>query len=241
MSDLLDLVLEAHGGLERWREVESIDLRLTMGGPFAAVKQQPHGLPDVLVRVSAHTPRTRISPFPYSGSRGIFQPGKAWIENTQGDVTSQLEPPRDSFQGHELLTPWSDLQFLYFVGYAFRTYFTMPFVLIENGVKVQEEALHQENDESWRVLKVIFPPGMDVHCPVQKFYFDERGYLVRNDYFTEVSPGTAAHYIYDHKNFDGFIFPTHRRVVMREGDRAFVSRSSIFILDIHDVFVNRGR
>ena len=141
MSDLLDLVLEAHGGLDRWREVESIDLRLTMGGPFAAVKQQPRGLPDVLVRVSARTPQTLISPFPYRGSRGIFQPGKVRIENTQGEVNSQLDSPRNSFQGHEILTPWSDLQFLYFVGYAFRNYFTMPFLLAENGVKVQEDII----------------------------------------------------------------------------------------------------
>ena len=241
MSDLLDLVLEAHGGLERWREVESIDLRLTMGGPFAAVKQQPHGLPDVLVRVSARAPRTLISPFPYRGSRGIFQPGKVRIENTQGEATSQLDSPRDSFQGHEIMTPWSDLQFLYFVGYAFRNYFTMPFLLAENGVKVQEEVQHQESDGNLRVLKATFPASMDVHCAVQKFYFNEQGYLVRNDYRPDVSPGTAAHYTYDHQNFDGFIFPTHRRVVIREGERALVSGSSVFILDVHDLFVNRGR
>lgn len=241
MSDLLDFVLEVHGGLERWREVESVDLRLTIGGPFAAVKHQPDGVRDALVRIDARSPRTLISPFRHLGSRGIFQPGKVWIQDTEGKITSELSDPRRSFDGHELLTPWTDLQFLYFIGYAFSNYFTMPFLLTENGVEVEEEPRHEEHGESWRVLKATFPTGMDVHGPVQKFYFDDRGYLVRNDYFTEVSPGTAGHYLYDHKNFDGFIFPTHRRVVIRNGEKTLLSKPSIFCLDIHDVLINRKR
>jgi hypothetical protein len=34
MNDLLDLVLEAHGGLERWSDVGTLTARLAAGGPF---------------------------------------------------------------------------------------------------------------------------------------------------------------------------------------------------------------
>jgi hypothetical protein len=34
MSDLLDLVLEAHGGLERWSGVSALTAKLAVGGPF---------------------------------------------------------------------------------------------------------------------------------------------------------------------------------------------------------------
>ena len=54
------------------------------------------------------------------------------------------------------------------------------------------------------------------------FYFNRNGMLVRLDYFTDVAKGTAAHYCYDPRLFDGFVFPTHRRVVKREADRQSV-------------------
>jgi hypothetical protein len=31
MSELLDLALEAHGGLERWRDVQSLDVHVSLG------------------------------------------------------------------------------------------------------------------------------------------------------------------------------------------------------------------
>jgi len=30
MNELLDLALKAHGGLERWREVKSLDVRISL-------------------------------------------------------------------------------------------------------------------------------------------------------------------------------------------------------------------
>jgi hypothetical protein len=239
MSDLLDLVLEAHGGLDRWRKVDSVDVRLTLGGPFAAVKQHPDGIPDALVRIDVHRPKTLITPFPYRGRRGIFEPGRVRVQDTQGELISELISPRESFNGSDRLAPWTDLQFLYFVGYAFRSYFTMPFLLVENGVSVQEEARHKENGEEWRVLKVTFPLSMDAHTAEQRFYFNEKGLLVRNDYFVDVAHGSVAHYVYDHRNFNGFIFPTHRRVVMRDDtNRPLLSGSTIFSIDIHDILIN---
>jgi hypothetical protein len=32
MRELLDLALRAHGGLERWREVQSLDVRVSLTG-----------------------------------------------------------------------------------------------------------------------------------------------------------------------------------------------------------------
>jgi hypothetical protein len=116
----------------------------------------------------------------------------------------------------------------------------MPFLLAEDGVCCVEIASHEEHGESWRVLEVTFPPSIHVHCPEQKFYFNDAGYLVRNDYAPEVTRSTAAHYIFDHKNFDGFIFPTHRRVVRRDADNhTLLTAPSTFRLDIESVVLSR--
>lgn len=239
MTDLLEKVLHAHGGLENWLRVNTIDLRLTLRGGALALMQQPHGLRDVMVKIDTRRPRTLITPFPAPGSRGVVDNGRVTIETDAGMKTFELDEPRKSFEGHERQTPWNDSQFLYFVGYALHNYLTMPFLLAKDGVHCEEIAPHEEHGENWRVLKVIFPSGMHVHCSEQKFYFSDAGYLVRNDYAPDVSRGTAAHYTFDHRNFDGFIFPTHRRVVQREPDgRTLLTAPSIFSLDIESIVLS---
>jgi hypothetical protein len=64
--------------------------------------------------------------------------------------------------------------------------------------------------------------------------------LQRNDYFTDVAKGNAAHYCMDYKAFDGFVFPTRRRVVSRlEGEFAATGSPSSVLIDIESVVVNR--
>jgi hypothetical protein len=64
MTDLLEKVLAAHGELDNWRHVNTVDFRLTFRGAALEIKQQPHGLRDVLVKVAARRARTLIAPFP---------------------------------------------------------------------------------------------------------------------------------------------------------------------------------
>ena len=46
MTELLDMVLQAHGGLERWRDVQSLDVRISLtGGPYR-LKGFPEGVPN---------------------------------------------------------------------------------------------------------------------------------------------------------------------------------------------------
>lgn len=242
MTDLLDKVLDVHGGLDNWRRVTAVDFRLTFRGSALAIKQQPHGLRDVLVKIDTRRRRTLITPFPAPGHRGIFGDGRVTIETDAGVTTSELNAPRKSFEGHTRQSPWTEQQFLYFVGYALQNYMTMPFLLTEEGVRCEEIAPHEEHGESWRVLQVTFPSRIHVHCPEQKFYFNDAGYLVRNDYAPEVTRGTAAHYTFDHRNFDGFIFPTHRRVVFRDADnRTLLTAPSIFRLDLESVVLSRDQ
>lgn len=239
MSDLLETVLAAHGGLDNWRRVNTVDFRLTFRGAALEAKQQPHGLRDVLVKVATRQERTLIAPFPIPGRRGIFDDGRVTIQTDSGVRTATSDEPRKSFAGHGPQSAWTEIQFLYFVGYALNNYMNMPFLLAQNGVHCKEIAPHEEHGERWRVLQALFPPNIHVHCPEQKFYFNEAGYLVRNDYAPEVTRGSAAHYTYDHANFDGFIFPTHRRVVRREpSGHTLLTATTIFRLDIQSVVLS---
>ena len=44
MSDLLELAMNAHGALDRWREIKTLDLRMTLTGGLVPIQQETdHG------------------------------------------------------------------------------------------------------------------------------------------------------------------------------------------------------
>ena len=63
MIPLLELAIEAHGGLERWRRVHGIDCKLTIGGGLWQLKGLPHGLVDVALHVESADRLVTITPF----------------------------------------------------------------------------------------------------------------------------------------------------------------------------------
>ena len=94
----------------------------------------------------------------------------------------------------------------------------------------------RENGETWRRLKVTFPPNIASHSAVQTFYFDAEGLLKRNDYDAEVLGGTpAAHYAYRHEEFSGILVPTERRVLGRGADGTSIPEPLIVSIDLSEV------
>jgi hypothetical protein len=151
-------------------------------------------------------------------------------------TVEELLQPRDSFKGHSVDTPWSRLQLAYFAGYAMWTYLNTPFLFASAGVETEEVEPWRENGETWRRLKVTFPPNIASHSTVQTFYFDAAGLLRRHDYDAEVLGGIpAAHYVYQHKEFSGILVPTKRRVLRRGADGTFIPDPLIVSIDLSAV------
>ena len=82
-------------------------------------------------------------------------------------------PPRDSFAGHQMHRHWDPLHRAYFNGEAVWTYLTTPFLLVMDGVRIEETEPWREEAETWRVLRAYFPGWMETHCMVQDFFFGE--------------------------------------------------------------------
>src|SRR5437899_9505972 len=72
MNDLLNLAIKAHGGLERWRQVRSLQARVTLNGTLWRIKGRPNGLPGVLMRADTRQPALTITPFPVPAASGIL-------------------------------------------------------------------------------------------------------------------------------------------------------------------------
>ncbi|MGF6483836.1 hypothetical protein [Paraburkholderia sp. JPY419] len=219
MKDLLTFAIEAHGGLKRWKEFSEVSADLNVGGALWGLKGQQGFVGTSHVTASLHHQWASHSPFLEPAHRSSFKGERVAIETLDGHVVEARENTRASFAGHTLATPWDRIQLAYFAGYAMWTYLTSPFSLVTDGSESAEVEPWQENDETWRVLRVRVPKSITTHSTEQIFYFDDEGLLRRHDYDVDISAGSgAAHYVYDHKPFNGIIVPTKRRIHIRGED-----------------------
>jgi hypothetical protein len=234
MNTLAKQAIEAHGGLERWNHFITLSAHLIQGGDLWAAKGKAGVLDDVTVTVDLRDQKASHWPFGSPDRRSRFEPQRVAIEDANGTVLEELLQPRASFDGHA--ATWSDLQLAYFAGYAMWTYLNVPFLLARPGVESEEVEPWQEPDETWRRLKVLFPADIATHSNEQTLYFDRQGLLRRQDYNVEID-GTsgAAHYVYDHKEFSGIVFPTKRRVFRRRPDGHPAPRPVIISIDLNRI------
>jgi hypothetical protein len=73
MTDRLDHVGEAHGGLQRWNELDTVSARLAEGGVTWEMVGRKGVLDDVYVTASLHDERVSHYPFGAAG-RSVFTP-----------------------------------------------------------------------------------------------------------------------------------------------------------------------
>jgi hypothetical protein len=239
MNNLVKQAIEAHGGLECWNRFTTLSAHLIQGGVLWATKGKAGVLADVTVSVDLHNEKSSHWPFGSPDRRSRFEPQRVALEDANGKVLEELLEPRSSFKGHTLETPWSDLQLAYFAGYAMWTYLNIPFLLAREGVGSEEVEPWQEAGETWRRLKVHFPSDIATHSTEQTLHFDGQGLLKRHDYQVEID-GTsgAAHYLYDHKEFFGIVFPTKRRVFPRQPDGRPAAEPLIISIDLDRIVLS---
>jgi hypothetical protein len=234
---MLESVIEAHGGLERWSQLDAVSVHGANGGALWALKGHPGVLDDVFVRASLHEERESHHPFGGPDRRSAFTPERVAIETTSGDLVEALEQqPRASFAGHTLETPWTTLQLAYFVGTAMWTYLTQPFTFALPGFETSELDPWQEDGEKWRRLRVVWPSYLATHSTEQTLYVGEDGLFRRHDYDVEIAGGSAAaHYISDYTNVAGIMVPTTHRIFPRQPDGQALSEPLLVVIDVSEI------
>jgi hypothetical protein len=235
MTELLDLAITAHGGLDRFHQFSSVTAKLHQGGVLWQLKGKPTVLEDCNVKVDLNREHVSHWPFAPTQNRSIFTPDRVIIESPQGLVVEELLEPRQSFDGYEMETHWSDPQVAYFAGYTMWTYLTSPFILKRPGVAVQEIDTWKENGEEWRRLHVRFPDDIATHSTEQTFYFDRQGLLVRHDYEVDIQGrNAAARYLSNYVNADGIVMPGKMRIYPRGADNMPLPDPLIVSVDLSD-------
>ena len=236
MTQLRDFAIEAHGGLQRWQRYEELEADLGQGGALWSLKEQPDTLKRTTVTVGLRSEWASHAPFGGGDRRSRFEPGRVALESANGTVLEELLNPRQSFEGHNLHTPWSELQLAYFAGCAMWTYLNTPFVLSWPGVQTEEIEPWQSGSETWRRLAVRFPSSIATHSTVQTLYFDADGLVKRHDYDVEIAGNTpGAHFVDGYTEVSGLKFPTKRRIYARQPDGGVNEEPLVVLIDLSNI------
>lgn len=243
-GSLLSGVLAAHGGIERWRTLDALRVKLRFGG---AAFQLRFIEPEPVARwleLDLRSPRSVFADYPEPGQRGVFTPERVWIEGADGNPLRALDQPRDVLlASRRRQLWWDDLDLLYFAGYAAWNYFQGPFLLVRDGVEAREVEPWQENGETWRRLTVRFHASLPTHSREQVFYFGDDFHQRRHDYAPDVFAAwaDAAHYTSDYREFGGLWLPTRRKVVPRGEDNRPASGPTLVWIEVLEVEGVAGR
>jgi len=233
---LLDAVLAAHGGLDRWRQFSSMEATIVTGGELWEIKGQPQDPVPRRMTVALQREWASVQPFGAPDQKTDFTPQRVAIEKLDGRVVAERSNPRESFAGHELTTPWDPLQRAYFNGYALWTYLTSPFFMTLPGFSVAEIDPIEDNGGCWFGLQARFPDQFASHSRLQEFYFGSDFLLRRHDYRVDIAGGFAAiQYVYDTVEADGIKLPSKRRAYRCDADGRLLPDQLMVSIDVSDV------
>lgn len=236
VSELLKLAVSAHGGIGRWREVNSLMIHAAGGGTLFALKGFPTALQsDMQIAIDTRRPHCVYRPF-LECVEGVWTPEQVTIRSESR--VEVRDNPRHSSLNVRFGDEWDALDLLYFMGYALWNYGMTPFLFTWAGFKVGEIEPWIEGGETWRRLRVVYPDNIPSHCTEQTLYFDDSGLLRRLDYTADVLESVvAAHYCDDYREFGGIMFPTRRRAYRRLENNQPDKRVCYIKVDISAVVV----
>lgn len=239
MTDLVQTILGAYGGYDRWRDVQSVSATKQFGGAIWDIKQVPNTVNAGQVKVWIHDQHTALWPFTGPDLRSAYTPDRVAIETGEGAVVAALDAPRASFARHTLETPWTYLQLAYFTGYAMWTYTAEPFNLTLPGVHTEEGESWTEEGEVLRRLHVTYPDTIATHSPHQVLYVDRAGLIRRRDYEVDIAGGSpGAHYVSDFDEIDGIVIPRTRMIYVRDADNHPMPEQLVVSIELTDITVD---
>ena len=131
---------------------------IVSGGQLWAMKGTPQDAAPREMKVATKYEWASVEPFGSPEQHTDFTPRRIAIEKADGTVVSERLNPAAHAEGKSVGAPWDVLDRAYFNGYALWTYLTTPFLFALPGFAVDEIQPWQENGETWRGLRVTFPP-----------------------------------------------------------------------------------
>ncbi len=198
--------LHAYRGEAVWKSATEVESTVTVGGLLFQLK----GInipPHAKITVEVQRPHTVIEPVDQAGDIGVLDGFRVMIETPDGRILEQRADAREHLQNASLATKWDRLNLVFFLGYAFWGYYTLPYQLLRADIEWTE--LYDG------LLQADYGTNRPVHSRIQRFWFDTKtGLLRRNDYTPVAADPNArvANVVFEHGVSNGIPYTSKRRV-----------------------------
>ena len=119
--ELLQKVLQAHGGLDRWNGFETVHATIVTGGQLFGMKGTPQDSTPRRMTVATRREWASVAPYGAADQRTDFTQNRVAIEKLDGSVVKERLNPSDHAEGKTVDAPWDALDRAYFKRYALWT------------------------------------------------------------------------------------------------------------------------
>jgi len=208
--------VKAYGGEAVWKDATTVESTVTVGGLLFQLKGA--GIPPhAKITVDVRRPHTVIDPVDDSGDTGVLDGFSVMIVAPSGKVLEQRIDAREHLQNASISTKWDRLNLVYFLGYAFWGYYTLPYQLLRSDIEWTELIDG--------VLQADYGTNLPVHSRIQRFWFDKNSGLLRRNDYTPVAAARdarAANVVFEHGVSNDIPYTSKRRVKISLGQYGWV-------------------
>lgn len=210
MSTLLNEVIEAHGGLQRWQALSDVITEFEIDGKLCAHANSKEFLPARAFFSLRHPYIIMVDR--RGGQTVMIDSNRMRSDESQREIRPPFAPgaiaPDANLARHHVSNT------VYFLACALRHYATAPFLYAAPGFAAEEVDPWNEGGETWRVLRVAFPPHVEAPARTQYAYYGADGFLRRTRYHLDTSPlKEFVNYVHAYEQVDGIWLPTSRQVL----------------------------
>lgn len=226
---LIDSVIAAYGGTERWLSMKSIVVTFSANGLAFTLKHRPI-FNHATLHLEVDHPVCSIRPIghPRKNVLGKLIDEDVHLMNESQLILAQRKRIRRFFPYGRRLLWWDDLDMTYFACYAMWNYLTLPRLLMD------EAACFTELNATTLVAE--FNGDFPTHSRKQVFQFDPSTFLLKqHNYAVDIiSPlATASNVIKSHALFEGIPVANHRVVTPMRRDGTARKAPVLIDLQIH--------
>ena len=137
-NDLIKRICAAHGGLERWKLVESIELQLDIFGPILITKFKSPWLSNITANIFTDKPYVSIHNFPEEGHTGIFDGFQVYIYNSNDTIYCERNYSNPEQLKSKPRLHWDHMDLIYFLGHALWGNSCSPTILTDQSFDVNQ-------------------------------------------------------------------------------------------------------
>ncbi|WGD55509.1 hypothetical protein QA641_17450 [Bradyrhizobium sp. CB1650] len=241
---LLEQVLSASGGADRWRNLRGFTVHMTMSSLLVEQKNQESSLKEVVIEADIREHSVRIMGFDATNDRLFCDQRKVGIENEDGEAIRVESRSFDDWRRRASNGSWDVLDLAQFCGYSVWALVAMPY-LLERAASIREEDPPPVNGGSrpLRLMQVEFSEEYSIYPLQQKLFFDAEGRLVRLDYDAlELGGRPVSQFVSAYQDFSGYLVPTLRRLrpVGSESETTVPTTPPLLDIEIFDLSCRSG-